>query len=125
MDTKSQPLPERISPLVADRRGRKIARTNRALTGKGILVNPGEDIQRAIDAVEKDGGGVVTLVGGTHNADYSIDIPSFITLKGEGRDNTIIDFGSGNYQITLTGTAGGGNANDPAHNRNVRIQVKF
>jgi len=88
------------------RRNRKLTRTNRALASKGILVNPGENIQFAIDQVDKNGGGVVTLVSGTHLVDYNITLPAYVNLSGEGLDTTIINFDDANFNISIKGTAG-------------------
>jgi len=108
MDTKVNNLPEKDGRYLSDeRRTRKTARTNRAPTGKGILVNPGENIQKAIDAVEKDGDGVVSLVTGTHSVDYNITLPQGLTLKGAGSQGaTIIDFSNGAYSIKIQGIVG-------------------
>lgn len=105
MDTIEQPLPERTKyPNRLRRAERKMIRTNRALASKGILVNPGENIQAAIDSLDKERGGIVTLVSGTHLVDYTITIPSFITLQGEGQDITIIDFNGSNFKVQTTGS---------------------
>ena len=92
---------------------------NMSPISKGILVNPGENIQYAIDACEKEGGGVVTCVAGTHVVGYNITIPSFITLQGEGRDTTRLDFEDQNFQIIVTGTGG---SSQTVKARNVRIK---
>ena len=107
MDTLPVQLPDgNHRSVIAERRARKIARTNRSPISKGVLVNPGEDIQAAIDAVEKDGGGVVTLVSGTHIVDYNINLKSNISLVGAGIDITIIDFEDGAFALLGVGTAG-------------------
>lgn len=55
-----------------------------------IKVKPGESIQKAIDAVHSDGGGVVFLKKGTHVLESTLTLKGKITLVGEGRDKTII-----------------------------------
>lgn len=118
-----QSLPQRVGRSVAmERQQRKVSRTNRTPISKGLLVNLGENIQYAIDAVAVDGGGIVTLVAGTHKVDYNITIPSFITLQGEGRGATIIDFQSQPFNVVIEGQVGNGVANDPLHARSVRVR---
>jgi hypothetical protein len=84
---------------------RKISRMNMSPISKGILVNVGENIQDAIDACDKEGGGTVTLVAGTHIIDYNINVKSNISLVGEGLDVTIIDFEDGSFALQAVGTA--------------------
>lgn len=64
---------------------------------------------------EVNGGGTVTLAFGVHVVDYNITIPSFITLQGEGRDSTRVDFVDANFNISVAGTAS-------ARVRNLRIR---
>lgn len=102
MDTKPKSFPEKPNYPVSLLRGdRKRERTNRAIASKGILVNPGENIQAAVDSVEKDGGGMVSLVAGTHPVNYMIDIPSGIIIEGAGRDVTLIDFQQSEFGVTV------------------------
>lgn len=87
-----------------------------------VRVVEGDDIQKALDNLEAIGGGVLQFKTGTYRLQKGFDIPSFVTIQGEGRDNTILDFEDRNLQITAVGTVGGGVANDPAHRRNIRIR---
>ncbi|MEM3077623.1 MAG: right-handed parallel beta-helix repeat-containing protein [Candidatus Nitrosotenuis sp.] len=50
------------------------------------------DIQEAIDAVDKLGGGVVLLKTGTYYPKAKISLKSKVSLIGEGPENTILDF---------------------------------
>lgn len=118
-----KPLPQRVGRSVAmERQQRKVSRTNRTPIAKGLLVNIGENIQYAIDAVAIDGGGIVTCVAGTHKVDYNITIPSFVTLQGEGRSATILDFEGRAFNVAIEGQAGNAVANDPLHARGVRVR---
>lgn len=108
MDTDQKPIEERTkAPSRLLRAERKMARTNRSLVEKGVLVNPGENIQAAVDAVAKDGNGIVHLVTGTHLVDYNITLPQGITLKGAGSQGaTIINFNNAAFSIKITGVVG-------------------
>lgn len=94
-----------------------------------IVVSTLSELEAAVKRVatwnssgDKFTGGTIHMKAGTYNLRRNIEIPSFVTLQGEGRDSTIIDFGSQNFYIGFFGTVGGGNANDPAHVRNVRVR---
>ena len=60
-----------------------------------VDVKPGQSIQKAIDKVYNEGGGVVFLKKGTHILNSTITLKSNITLIGEGRDKTILLQGEG------------------------------
>ena len=60
-----------------------------------VEVKPGQSIQKAIDNVYNEGGGVVFLKKGTHILNSTITLKSNITLIGEGRDKTILLQGEG------------------------------
>ena len=60
-----------------------------------VEVKPGQSIQKAIDNVYNEGGGVVFLKKGTHILNSTITLKSNITLIGEGRDKTILLQGKG------------------------------
>lgn len=101
-DTETQPLPTREQISISqERQIRQRGKTNRSPIGKGILVNIGENIQFAIDAAAKDGGGVVNIVAGTHKVNYMINLPSGVSLNGDGRDVTILDFDSTAFGIQI------------------------
>ena len=95
------------SPLRIERKARQEARKNRSPSTKGIVVNIGDNIQRAIDDVEANDGGVVNLITGTYpNLDYDIVVPSNVTLSGEGKQNTILDFNDNAKGVKITGASG-------------------
>lgn len=52
------------------------------------------DIQRAIDRVERQGGGSVYIRNGTYNETENILLKSAVNLIGEKESTTIIDFGN-------------------------------
>ncbi len=54
-------------------------------------INPGEDIQSAIDYASSVGGGVVLLKSGTYQVDSSINLESNVILKGENRDSVVVE----------------------------------
>ncbi|WP_165730801.1 glycosyl hydrolase family 28-related protein [Polaribacter sp. 20A6] len=60
-----------------------------------VEVKPGQSIQKAIDKVYNEGGGVVFLKKGTHILNSTITLKSNISLIGEGRDKTILLQGEG------------------------------
>jgi len=81
-------------------------RTDNLITGgTTITVGLRENIQKAVDAVENAGGGKVIIKGEKIPVNYDITVPSFVTLEGEGRDNTILDFGDNSNSIKIEGTA--------------------
>jgi parallel beta-helix repeat protein len=61
------------------------------------------DIQAAIDYVHGLGGGAIFIKAGTYNLISNIEIPSNISLVGEGPGLTIFNFGNASRQIKITG----------------------
>ena len=57
-------------------------------------VEPGDDIQSAIDSANSAGGGIVFLKAGTHTVNSGLKLRSKVTLCGEGRTKTIVKQGS-------------------------------
>ncbi len=55
-----------------------------------ITVNPGDDIQSAIDSAHSVGGGIVFLKAGTHILDRTITLKGKVTIAGEGRTQTVL-----------------------------------
>ena len=55
-----------------------------------ITVEPGDDIQPAIDAANAAGGGVVFLGAGTHILDRTLTLKSNVTISGEGKAQTVL-----------------------------------
>ncbi|KAA5825210.1 T9SS type A sorting domain-containing protein [Algibacter amylolyticus] len=53
-------------------------------------VQPGENIQTAINNVAASGGGTVTLAAGTHNISTPVRMKSNITLQGEGNWSSLL-----------------------------------
>jgi len=101
------PLPERTpDPIQHARRSRKMERSNRAAAFKGIVVNPGEDIQLAIDSMFAVGGGVISLLAGTYYPKSNITLKPNCKLAGENGSTTIIDFANQAYSIIIPNNAG-------------------
>lgn len=70
-----------------------------------IRVAEGDDIQKALDNLEAVGGGILHFKTGIHRLQKGFVIPAFVTVEGEGQDNTRLDFEDRNLQITVVGTA--------------------
>lgn len=68
-------------------------------------VAPGDDIQAAIDAVNREGGGIVQLLAKTYILTSDIELKSNVTLLGAGRDLTILNFNNRNFRVRMTGTS--------------------
>jgi hypothetical protein len=57
---------------------------------KVITVNPGDDIQLAIDEAHNAGGGVVFLSAGTHILTGTLTLKSKVTIMGAGKAQTVL-----------------------------------
>lgn len=68
-------------------------------------VAPGDDIQAAIDAVSREGGGTVQLLAKTYNPTFDIEIKQNVRLQGAGVGVTIIDFVDGAFSVKVSGNA--------------------
>ena len=81
--------------------------TLKSLSIGGLVkqVAPGDDIQAAINAVNREGGGTVQLLAGTYLLGNNIEVKSNVTLAGGGIGNTVIDFNAGAFQVFFQGTA--------------------
>lgn len=66
-------------------------------------VAPGDDIQAAIDAVNREGGGTVQLLAKTYTINDDINMRSNVSLVGQGIGVTIINF-VGNFSIITDGS---------------------
>ena len=56
-----------------------------------ITINPGDNIQAAIDDANASGGGVVMLNSGTYKINSTIDFQDNVILRGESRDSVILE----------------------------------
>jgi hypothetical protein len=81
-----------------------ISRTSGAV-GRSATVKAGEDIRPALESLKSAGGGTLILLAGVHRPAYDIVGASKINIIGEGIDQTIIDFGGGDYQFLYLGTS--------------------
>ena len=70
-------------------------------------VAPGDDIQAAIDAVNREGGGTVQLLAKTYTLTANINMKSNVVLMGVGRDVTILEFNGSSLGVLVTGTSQG------------------
>jgi len=84
--------------------GETIRRRDIALGNKVTNVFPGQDIQKAIDKVNKLGGGTVFLKVGTHSLITDLTLYSNIYLQGENAGSSIISFGNNAKQIKIVGS---------------------
>lgn len=66
-------------------------------------VAPGDDLQAAIDAVSREGGGTVQLLAATYKLTSNIYLRTGVTLNGAGRQITILDFQNYAYGIRAEG----------------------
>ncbi|MCH7536147.1 MAG: right-handed parallel beta-helix repeat-containing protein [Bacteroidetes bacterium] len=74
--------------------------------GRTIYVNPGENIQNAIETLRaEDNGGTIFLRAGTHLVEYEITGISKVNMVGAGRDSTILEFNSGATGLSYVGTS--------------------
>jgi len=73
-------------------------------TGTDYFVQLGDNIQDAINFVNSQGGGRITLSNGTHSPGADLTLYSGIYLVGQNTQDTIIDFGSAAYSIKVWGS---------------------
>jgi hypothetical protein len=107
MDITYQPIPEVKRRLNTSERRElvKIARSNTQLGPRTVIVQPGDDIQNAIDSVANGGGGTVLLKEGTHTLTGNISGKTQVSIVGEGRDLSIVECGGNAYGLDYTGTS--------------------
>ena len=67
----------------------------RAATPVASTVEPGKDIQAALDAAAKRGKAVVVLAEGVHTIALPLTLPAGVILRGADADKTIIEYGQG------------------------------
>lgn len=70
-----------------------------------ISAVPSDNLQELIETLSARGGGTLRLGPYTYKLTSNLQIKSNINIIGEGRDNSILDFGSGGFGITAYGTA--------------------
>lgn len=68
-------------------------------------VAPGDDIQAAIDAVNREGGGTVQLIAGTFLLRDNIILRSNVALAGAGNGVTVLNFEGRNYSVGSAGNS--------------------
>ena len=69
-----------------------------------IVVNVGDDLQRALDNINSVGGGIVFVRDGMHIFNNDIITYSKVTIQGETAEGTIIDFNGTASGIRIKGT---------------------
>ena len=82
----------------------RINRSNRGFGPNTVVIFPGDDIQNAIESLNKTGGGRVILKNGIHKLANNITLYSKISLDGESASGVITDFNSGSFGINAAGT---------------------
>ncbi len=70
-----------------------------------LTINPSYAIQTAIDTISARGGGKLFMLAGTYFPTDNINVPSGVSIVGNGSGNTIIDFGALAFQVQVVGTA--------------------
>ena len=74
--------------------------------GTEIIVRVGEDPQLAINEINNTAtGGTVIFAKGTHYLTKSLTLYDKVSMRGQGRDSTILDFGSGAFGVNYIGTS--------------------
>ncbi len=71
-----------------------------------VAVLPTDNIQEVVETLSAKGGGTLKLGAYTYNLNYSISLASGISLVGEGKDTTILDFGDTSNNLNAIGTSG-------------------
>jgi len=101
-----QPMPEVKRRLNTSERRElvKIARSNTQMGPRTVIVQPGDDIQVAIDSLNNSGGGTVFLKAGTHTLTRTLTGYSNVSIAGEGLDQSIIECGGNAYGLSYVGT---------------------
>lgn len=94
------PLTLREQPL----QRRPELRFNFQSGGRTITVASLDTLQRALDAIKREGGGRVFLQGGTYVLNDVLTLTSSVQIVGENRDTTVLDFNGTAGNITGTGT---------------------
>lgn len=108
MIIEQQPMPEITKRFNTSQRRElaKIARLDRQMGARTVIVQPGDNIQQAINALANNGGGIVLLKEGTHVLTTNISGKTEVSIIGEGREVTIIECSGSAYGIDYTGTSG-------------------
>ena len=108
MIIESTPLPDIQRKFNRSQRRElaRIARVNQAIGARTIVVQPGDNIQAAIDKLDNSGGGIVFLKQGTHTLTGNISGRDKVSIIGEGIGVSIIECGGNAYGISYVGTVG-------------------
>jgi len=79
--------------------------TLKSLSIGGLVkqVAPGDDIQAAINAIAREGGGTIQLLAKTYIITNNIVLKSGVAIVGAGRDQTILDFEGRGFGIIVSG----------------------
>src|SRR3990167_109281 len=89
---------------------------NPGVGSRSVNVFPGQSIQKAIDSINSSGlGGTVLMMAGTHKPGQNLTLYSNISLVGEGRDSTTIDFNVTASSLLIVGTSS-------THKQNVTVE---
>ena len=77
------------------------------LSALNLSLNPGDNVQTAIDQVATSGGGIVTLKAGTYTITTTLKIKSNVTLQGEPNFVTILKCTNDINMIEASDSKGG------------------
>ena len=102
---KSSPLPGLTPKRIQDEREfMRRARSNRAVAQRTITIFPGNNVQKAIDALNISGGGRLLFQAGTYNISTNLVGHSGIVIAGENAATTTIDFSNSAANLSFAGT---------------------
>lgn len=87
------------------RYGTKTGKRNVGLGAKVVNVYPGDDLQKMINGLNKDGGGIMFFNAGTYIIKTALTGISAIQFIGENTSTVILDFSSTSANLTFTGTS--------------------
>lgn len=73
-------------------------------TFKTIQLEPREDIQRTMNKLSDEGGGIIQLAAGTYTLNNRLQMRSGIRIVGDHKSTTILDFNNTAANIVATGT---------------------
>ena len=107
----NEPLDKNVPASSVGAQGITRLRSSESL-GRVIYINPGDNIQNAIETLRAEGnGGTIFLRAGTHLVEYEITGISQVNIVGAGRDSTILEFNGSATGLSYAGTNGNELAN--------------
>lgn len=68
-----------------------------------ITADSTKDLNAILADLEREGGGIIQLKAGTYNIGSTVNIPSFVEIRGENKYTTILNFGGTSANVTIAG----------------------